>query len=84
MRQLKINKQITNRESQSLDKYLGDWQGGLAYCRPGSGVGPKRIKAAPDRPWKANKANLTCFVASVAKAGTKPGHHPDLSSMKGI
>ena len=67
MRQLKISKQITNRESQSLDKYLQEI-GKVDLINSDEEVRlAKRIKkgdqAALD---KLTKANLR-FVVSVAK-----------------
>ena len=45
MRQLKIIKQVTNRESKSLDKYLQDISKiDLITARRRSRAGPKRIK----------------------------------------
>jgi hypothetical protein len=42
MRQLKITKSITNRESQSLDKYLQEiGKEGFDQCGDGGGVGPE-------------------------------------------
>ena len=67
MRQLKISKQITNRESQSLDKYLQEI-GKVDLLTPGEEVElAKRIKAG-DRAAleRLTKANLR-FVVSVAK-----------------
>ncbi|TAE13884.1 MAG: RNA polymerase sigma factor RpoD/SigA [Bacteroidetes bacterium] len=67
MRQLKINKQITNRESQSLDKYLQEI-GRVELLHPDEEVDlARRIRegdmAALE---KLTKANLR-FVVSVAK-----------------
>jgi len=67
MRQLKISKQITNRESQSLDKYLQEI-GKVDLLTPEEEVElAKRIKAG-DRSAleRLTKANLR-FVVSVAK-----------------
>ncbi|MBX2945415.1 MAG: RNA polymerase sigma factor RpoD/SigA [Cyclobacteriaceae bacterium] len=67
MRQLKISKQITNRESQSLDKYLQEI-GKVDLLTPDEEVDlAKRIKAGDQIALeKLTKANLR-FVVSVAK-----------------
>lgn len=67
MRQLKIIKQITNRESQSLDKYLQEI-GKVDLITAEEEVElAKRIKAGDDMALeKLTKANLR-FVVSVAK-----------------
>jgi len=67
MRQLKISKQITNRESQSLDKYLQEI-GKVDLLTPDEEVDlAKRIKAGDKLALeKLTKANLR-FVVSVAK-----------------
>jgi RNA polymerase primary sigma factor len=67
MRQLKISKQITNRESQSLDKYLQEI-GKVDLLTPDEEVDlAKRIKQGDQiAPEKLTKANLR-FVVSVAK-----------------
>ncbi len=67
MRQLKISKQITNRESQSLDKYLQEI-GKVDLLTPDEEVElAKRIKAGDQIALeKLTKANLR-FVVSVAK-----------------
>src|SRR5271156_5351236 len=67
MRQLKISKQITNRESQSLDKYLQEI-GKVDLLTPDEEVElAKRIKQGDqDALEKLTKANLR-FVVSVAK-----------------
>lgn len=67
MRQLKISKQITNRESQSLDKYLQEI-GKVDLLTPDEEVDlAKRIRDGDQRALeKLTKANLR-FVVSVAK-----------------
>lgn len=67
MRQLKISKQITNRESQSLDKYLQEI-GKVDLITPDEEVRlAKRIKEGDQLALeKLTKANLR-FVVSVAK-----------------
>jgi RNA polymerase primary sigma factor len=67
MRQLKISKQITNRESQSLDKYLQEI-GKVDLLSPDEEVElAKRIKDGdPYALERLTKANLR-FVVSVAK-----------------
>ncbi|MEK6781837.1 MAG: RNA polymerase sigma factor RpoD/SigA [Bacteroidota bacterium] len=67
MRQLKISKQITNRESQSLDKYLQEI-GKVDLLTPDDEVHlAKRIKEGDQIALeKLTKANLR-FVVSVAK-----------------
>jgi RNA polymerase primary sigma factor len=67
MRQLKISKQITNRESQSLDKYLQEI-GKVDLLTPDEEVElAKRIKEGDQSALeKLTKANLR-FVVSVAK-----------------
>ncbi len=67
MRQLKISKQITNRESQSLDKYLQEI-GKVDLLTPDQEVElAKRIKQGDQIALeKLTKANLR-FVVSVAK-----------------
>jgi len=67
MRQLKINKQITNRESQSLDKYLQEI-GRVDLLQPDEEVDlAKRIRDGDIQALeKLTKANLR-FVVSVAK-----------------
>lgn len=67
MRQLKISKQITNRESQSLDKYLQEI-GKVDLLTPDEEVDlAQRIKAGDQLALeKLTKANLR-FVVSVAK-----------------
>lgn len=67
MRQLKISKQITNRESQSLDKYLQEI-GKVDLLTPDEEVElAQRIREGDQRALeKLTKANLR-FVVSVAK-----------------
>src|SRR4249919_3082085 len=67
MRQLKISKQITNRESQSLDKYLQEI-GKVDLLTPDEEVElAKRIRDGDQLALeKLTKANLR-FVVSVAK-----------------
>lgn len=67
MRQLKISKQITNRESQSLDKYLQEI-GKVDLLTPDEEVDlAKRIRNGDQQALeKLTKANLR-FVVSVAK-----------------
>lgn len=67
MRQLKISKQITNRESQSLDKYLQEI-GKVDLLTPDEEVDlAKRIRSGDQLALeKLTKANLR-FVVSVAK-----------------
>src|SRR6186713_174684 len=67
MRQLKITKSITNRESQSLEKYLQEI-GKVELISPEEEVElAQRIKAGDQRALeKLTKANLR-FVVSVAK-----------------
>lgn len=67
MRQLRISKQITNRESQSLDKYLQEISK-VDLLTPGEEVElAKRIKAGDQLALeRLTKANLR-FVVSVAK-----------------
>src|SRR5258706_7122517 len=67
MRQLKISKQITNRESQSLDRYLQE-MGKVDLLTPDEEVElAKRIKEGDQIALeKLTKANLR-FVVSVAK-----------------
>ncbi|TAE72915.1 MAG: RNA polymerase sigma factor RpoD/SigA [Bacteroidetes bacterium] len=67
MRQLKINKQITNRESQSLDKYLQEI-GKVELLRPEEEVIlARRIREGDSRALdRLTKGNLR-FVVSVAK-----------------
>ena len=67
MRQLKISKQITNRESQSLDKYLQEI-GKVDLLTPDEEVTlAQRIRDGDQQALeKLTKANLR-FVVSVAK-----------------
>lgn len=67
MRQLKISKQITNRESQSLDKYLQEIGKVDLITADEEVVLAKRIQQGDQRALeKLTKANLR-FVVSVAK-----------------
>src|SRR6201988_4774912 len=67
MRQLKINKQITNRESQSLDKYLQEIGRGDLITVEVEVELAKRIREGDQVALeKLTKANLR-FVVSVAK-----------------
>ncbi|XWN34724.1 MAG: RNA polymerase sigma factor RpoD/SigA [Roseivirga sp.] len=67
MRQLKISKQITNRESQSLDKYLQEIGKVDLLTADEEVVLAKRIRAGDKAALeKLTKANLR-FVVSVAK-----------------
>lgn len=67
MRQLKISKQITNRESQSLDKYLQEIGKVDLITAEQEVILAKRIKAGDQIALeKLTKANLR-FVVSVAK-----------------
>ncbi len=79
MRQLKISKSITNRETASLDKYLQDI-GKEQMITPDEEVDlARRIKAGDERALeKLTKANLR-FVVSVAKQYQNQGISlPDL------
>src|SRR5918998_1029382 len=79
MRQLKISKQITNRESQSLDKYLQEI-GKVDLLTPDEEVTlAQRIKEGDQQALeKLTKANLR-FVVSVAKQYQNQGLSlPDL------
>jgi RNA polymerase primary sigma factor len=79
MRQLKISKSITNRETASLDKYLQDI-GKEEMITPDEEVDlARRIKAGDERALeKLTKANLR-FVVSVAKQYQNQGLSlPDL------
>lgn len=79
MRQLKISKQITNRESQSLDKYLQEI-GKVDLLTPDEEVDlAKRIREGDQAALeKLTKANLR-FVVSVAKQYQNQGLSlPDL------
>ena len=73
MRQLKITKSITNRESQSLEKYLQEI-GKVELISPEEEVKLAiRIKQGDQSALdKLTKANLR-FVVSVAKAVPEPG-----------
>lgn len=67
MRQLKISKQITNRESQSLDKYLQEIGRVDLITAEEEVILAKRIQAGDQKALeKLTKANLR-FVVSVAK-----------------
>ncbi len=67
MRQLKISKQITNRESQALDKYLQEIGKVDLLTADEEVVLAKRIRAGDKKALeKLTKANLR-FVVSVAK-----------------
>ena len=79
MRQLKITKQVTNRETASLDKYLQEI-GKVDLITADEEVElAQRIKAGDQRALeKLTKANLR-FVVSVAKQYQNQGHTlPDL------
>src|SRR5574343_341273 len=67
MRQLKITKSITNRESQSLDKYLQDIGKEEVITAEEEGELARKIKQGDQRDLeKLTRANLR-FVVSVAK-----------------
>jgi RNA polymerase primary sigma factor len=79
MRQLKITKQVTNRDTPSLDKYLQEI-GKVELISPDEEVSlARRIKSGdPDALSKLVKANLR-FVVSVAKQYQNQGMSlPDL------
>jgi len=79
MRQLKITKQVTNRDTPSLDKYLQEI-GKVELISPDEEVNlARRIKSGdPDALSKLVKANLR-FVVSVAKQYQNQGMSlPDL------
>ncbi len=73
MRQLRISKSITNRESESLEKYLQEI-GRVEMISPEEEVRLARLIKQGDQKAldKLTKANLR-FVVSVAKAIPKPG-----------
>ena len=67
MRQLKITKQVTNRESKSLDKYLQDISKIPLITADEEVELAKRIKQGDQKALdKLTKANLR-FVVSVSK-----------------
>ena len=67
MKQLKISKQITNRESQSLDRYLVEIGKGSLITSDEEVVPAKKIKEGNQKALeKLTKVNLR-FVTSVAK-----------------
>jgi hypothetical protein len=60
MRQLKISKSITNRESQSIEKYLQEiGREDLINSRRGSGVGPQNPPRRSNRTRKINPRQPT-------------------------
>jgi RNA polymerase primary sigma factor len=78
MRQLKITKQVTNRETASLDKYLQEI-GKVDLITADEEVElAQKIKAGDQQALeKLTKANLR-FVVSVAKQYQNQGLTPDL------
>src|ERR1041385_4246369 len=79
MRQLKITKSITNRESASLDKYLQEIGGEELFTAEEEVILAKKIKDGDQRALeKLTRANLR-FVVSVAKQYQNQGLSlPDL------
>ena len=73
MRQLKITQSITNRESQSLDKYLSEIAKVDLITAQEEVILAQKIRDGDQAALeKLTKTNLR-FVVSVAKAISKPG-----------
>ena len=83
MRQLKITKSITNRESQSLDKYLQDIGREELITAEEEVELARKIKAGDQRALeKLTRANLR-FVVSVAKQYQNQGQVPRRGAGRG-